>query len=165
MSVLHFTRYFFELVIAWEKQFRSNIFFVEIISPTKPELSLFVVVIVVCFLLSFFFGEVMGLIYSALAVRATPRVNSFFTRISLHFYLKQKPGETLYAELRDLDQRQRLNKPSYPEALPPVKRPSPYERTDYAEITHFIKGDVNGQQQMWSQNGKKEPWIGMQMFC
>ncbi|XP_073255616.1 uncharacterized protein [Porites lutea] len=76
-----------------------------------------------------------------------------------------KPGETLYAELRDLDQRQRPNKPSYPDALPPVKRPSPYERTDYAEITHFIKGDVNGQQQMWSPNGTKEPWIGMQMFC
>ncbi|XP_073255615.1 uncharacterized protein [Porites lutea] len=77
----------------------------------------------------------------------------------------KKPGETLYAELRDLDQRQRPNKPSYPDALPPVKRPSPYERTDYAEITHFIKGDVNGQQQMWSPNGTKEPWIGMQMFC
>lgn len=77
----------------------------------------------------------------------------------------KKPEETLYAELRDLDQRQRPNKPSYSDALPPVKRPSPYERTDYAEITHFIKGDVNGQQQMWSPNGKKEPWIGMQMFC
>ena len=145
MSVLHFTRYFVEFVIAWEKQ----------------------IVVVVWFLLSFFgrlpIGEVMGLIYFKLyhAVRATPLESTH----SLHLNQKQKPGETLYAELRDLDQRQRPNKPSYPDALPPVKRPSPYERTDYAEITHFIKGDVNGQQQMWSPNGKKEPWIGMQMFC
>ena len=148
VNVLHFTCYFVEFVIAWEKQ----------------------IVVVVWFLLSFFgrlpVGEVMGLIYFKLyQLELHHQSQLIFTRISLHFNQKQKPGETLYAELRDLDQRQRPNKPSYPDALPPVKRPSPYERTDYAEITHFIKGDVNGQQQMWSPNGTKEPWIGMQMFC
>ena len=30
--------------------------------------------------------------------------------------------------------------------LPPIKKPTPYVNTNYAEITHFIKADVSGVQ-------------------
>ena len=107
--------------------FVKRVFLIDIISPTKPELSLFVVVVVVSFCCRLFLRLPIGELMECIRFKLCQLEHSYFARISLCFYLKQKPEETLYAELRDLDQRQRPNKPSYPEALPPVKRPAPSE--------------------------------------
>lgn len=56
---------------------------------------------------------------------------------------KPKPGEVLYADLGDFQQMQELPRVSTsPQVLPPIKKPTTYVETQYADITQFLKGDV-----------------------
>ncbi|KAJ7371571.1 hypothetical protein OS493_024246 [Desmophyllum pertusum] len=56
---------------------------------------------------------------------------------------KAKPGECLYADLGDFNQMREMPKVSTsPEVLPPIKKPTPYAETEYADITQFLKGDA-----------------------
>ena len=80
------------------------------------------------------------------------------------FYQQQKPGEVLYADLSDLNPRQVPKKSTHPEPVPTIKRPAPYARTDYAEITHFIKADDTELQEVWPRNGQRGSLKNMQLF-
>ena len=60
---------------------------------------------------------------------------------------KRKPGEdTLYADLGDFNGASQMptvaTSPKAQAQLPPIKRPEPYEGTQYADITQFLKGDA-----------------------
>ena len=44
-----------------------------------------------------------------------------------------------------------------PEALPPIKRPSAYEETQYADITEYRKGDVTLPKEGNSQGVEMQP--------
>ena len=53
------------------------------------------------------------------------------------------PGEVLYADLGDFQPVQPLPTVSTsPEPLGPLKRPTPYQGTEYADITQFLKGNA-----------------------
>ena len=53
------------------------------------------------------------------------------------------PGEVLYADLGDFQPVQPLpTVATSPEPLAPIKRPTPYEGTEYADITQFLKGNA-----------------------
>ena len=53
------------------------------------------------------------------------------------------PGEVLYADLGDFQPVQPLPTVSTsPEPLAPLKRPTPYQGTEYADITQFLKGNA-----------------------
>ena len=53
------------------------------------------------------------------------------------------PGEVLYADLGDFQPVQPLPTVSTsPEPLAPIKRPTPYQGTEYADITQFLKGSA-----------------------
>jgi len=59
---------------------------------------------------------------------------------------KRRPGEMLYADLENFSRQEMPTVTSSENPLPPIKKPTPYVNTDYAEITHFIKADVSGVQ-------------------
>ena len=64
----------------------------------------------------------------------------------MHGQQKPKaPGEVLYADLDDFKPVQAPSMPTVstsPEPLAPIKRPTPYEGTEYADITQFLKGNA-----------------------
>ena len=64
----------------------------------------------------------------------------------MHGQQKPKaPGEVLYADLDDFKPVQAPSMPTVftsPEPLAPLKRPTPYHWTDYADITRFLKGNA-----------------------
>ncbi|XP_068686469.1 hemicentin-2-like isoform X2 [Montipora foliosa] len=55
---------------------------------------------------------------------------------------EKKPGEVLYAELGDFQNPAMPQVSTSPETLPPLKRAPSYEKTQYADITAFLKGDA-----------------------
>ena len=57
---------------------------------------------------------------------------------------KPRPGEdVLYADLGDFNGTSQMPAvATSPKALPPIKKPDPYEGTQYADITQFLKGDA-----------------------
>ena len=56
---------------------------------------------------------------------------------------KANPGEVLYADLGDFNQMREMPKVSTsPQPLPPIKKPTAYVETQYADITQFLKGDA-----------------------
>jgi len=59
---------------------------------------------------------------------------------------KRRPGEVLYADLENFSRQEMPTVTTSQNPLPPIKKPTPYVKTDYAEITHFMKADVNGEQ-------------------
>ncbi|PFX23728.1 hypothetical protein AWC38_SpisGene11696 [Stylophora pistillata] len=55
---------------------------------------------------------------------------------------KPKPGEILYADLGEFHQMKKMHEVSTsPETLPPIKRPEAFAKTQYAEITQYLKGN------------------------
>jgi len=52
----------------------------------------------------------------------------------------------LYADLENFSRQEMPTVTTSENPLPPIKRPTPYVKTDYAEITHFMKADVSGVQ-------------------
>jgi len=52
----------------------------------------------------------------------------------------------LYADLENFSRQEVPTITTSQNPLPPIKKPTPYVKTDYAEITHFMKADVNGVQ-------------------
>ena len=64
----------------------------------------------------------------------------------MHRQQKPKaPGEVLYADLDDFKPVQAPSMPTVstsPEPLAPLKRPTPYQGTEYADITQFLKGNA-----------------------
>ncbi|XP_015749564.1 PREDICTED: uncharacterized protein LOC107329387 isoform X2 [Acropora digitifera] len=55
---------------------------------------------------------------------------------------EKKPGEVLYADLGDFQNPSMPAVSISPQPLPAVKKADPYERTDYADITQFLKGNT-----------------------
>jgi len=56
---------------------------------------------------------------------------------------KPKSGEMIYADLEDVNVPRAMPTVSTsPQPLPPIKRPEPYENTQYADVTQFLKGDA-----------------------
>ena len=53
----------------------------------------------------------------------------------------KKPGELLYAALGDFQNPAMSTVSISPQPLPTIKKPEAYERTDYAVITQFLKGN------------------------
>ncbi|PFX14111.1 Opioid-binding protein/cell adhesion molecule [Stylophora pistillata] len=57
-------------------------------------------------------------------------------------YAKPKPGEILYGDLGEFHQMKKMPEVSTStETLPPIKRPEAYAKTQYAEITQYLKGN------------------------
>ena len=52
----------------------------------------------------------------------------------------------LYADLENFSRQEMPTVNTSQNPLPPVKRPTPYVKTDYAEIAHFMKVEPNGMQ-------------------
>ena len=72
---------------------------------------------------------------------------------------KPKPGEVLYADLGEFNQMKELPPVSTsPQALPPIKKPTPYVETQYADITQFLKGDAT----LPDSNNSQGPATGTQ---
>jgi len=59
---------------------------------------------------------------------------------------RRRPGEVLYADLENFSRQEMPTVNTSQNPLPPVKRPTPYVKTDYAEIAHFMKVEPNGMQ-------------------
>ena len=55
---------------------------------------------------------------------------------------EKKPGELLYADLGDFQNPGMPTVCISPQPLPAIKKADPYERTDYADITQFLKGNA-----------------------
>ncbi|XP_067030249.1 uncharacterized protein [Acropora muricata] len=55
---------------------------------------------------------------------------------------EKKPGELLYADLGDFQNPGMPTVSVSPQPLPAIKKADPYERTDYADITQFLKGNA-----------------------
>ncbi|XP_074634709.1 uncharacterized protein LOC141893220 isoform X2 [Acropora palmata] len=55
---------------------------------------------------------------------------------------EKKPGELLYADLGDFQNPSMPAVSISPQSLPAIKKADPYERTDYADITQFLKGNT-----------------------
>ena len=49
----------------------------------------------------------------------------------------------IYADLEGINMPRMPQVSTSPQPLPPLKRPTPYEGTEYADITEFRKGDVS----------------------
>ena len=77
---------------------------------------------------------------------------------------EKRPGELLYADLDDFQNRGMPTVSISPQPLPAIKKADPYERTNYADITQFLKGnatfppnDGNGDTEMKPERpGKKK---------
>jgi len=59
---------------------------------------------------------------------------------------RRRPGEVLYADLENFSRQEMPTVNTSQNPLPPVKKPTPYVKTDYAEIAHFMKVEPNGMQ-------------------
>ncbi|XP_067030284.1 uncharacterized protein [Acropora muricata] len=75
---------------------------------------------------------------------------------------ENKPGEVLYADLGDFQNPSMPAVSISPQPLPATKKANPYERTDYADITQFLKGnailppnDGNGDTEMKPKRSSK----------
>ena len=55
---------------------------------------------------------------------------------------EKKPGELLHADLGDFQNPSMPAVSISPQPLPAIKKADPYERTDYAVITQFLKGNA-----------------------
>ena len=76
---------------------------------------------------------------------------------------EKKPGELLYADLGDFQNPSMPTVSTSPQPLPAMKKADPYERTDYADITQFLKGnatsppsDGNGDTEMKPERPSKK---------
>ena len=63
----------------------------------------------------------------------------------IYVYLPQKPNPegVIYADLEGMNMPRMPQVSTFPQPLPPLKRPTPYEGTEYADITEFRKGDAS----------------------
>jgi len=63
----------------------------------------------------------------------------------IYIYLPQKanPEGVIYADLEGINMPRMPQVSTSPQPLPPLKRPTPYEGTEYADITEFRKGDAS----------------------
>ena len=80
---------------------------------------------------------------------------------------EKKPGELLYADLGDFQNPSMPAVSISPQPLPAIKKADPYERTDYADITQFLKGnatlppnDGNGDTEMKPKRPSKNKMQG-----
>lgn len=55
---------------------------------------------------------------------------------------EKKPGEIFYADLGEFQKQEMPKVATSPPTLPPLKRAPSYEKTDYAEITQFLKKEA-----------------------
>ena len=76
---------------------------------------------------------------------------------------EKKPGELLYADLGDFKNPGMPTVSTSQQPLPAIKKADPYERTDYADITQFLKGnatfppsDGNGDTEMKPERPSKK---------
>ena len=60
----------------------------------------------------------------------------------IYIYLPQKPNPegAIYADLEGINMPRMPQVSTSPQPLPPPKRPTPYEGTEYADIREFRKG-------------------------
>ncbi|XP_015747811.1 PREDICTED: uncharacterized protein LOC107327578 [Acropora digitifera] len=79
---------------------------------------------------------------------------------------EKKPGELLYADLGDFQNPSMPAVSISPQPLPAIRKADPYERTDYADITQFLKGnatlppnDGNGDTEMKPKRPSKKKEI------
>ena len=63
----------------------------------------------------------------------------------IYIYLPQKtnPEGVIYANLEGINMPRMPKVSMSPQPLPPLKRPTPYEGTEYADITEFRMGDAS----------------------
>ena len=74
------------------------------------------------------------------------------------FFLQaRKPGELLYADLGDFQNPGMSPVSISPQPLPAIKIPEPYERTDYADITQFHKGNAKLPQNDGNEDTEMKP--------
>lgn len=55
---------------------------------------------------------------------------------------EKKPGEIFYADLGEFQKQEMPKVATSPPTLPPLKTAPSYEKTDYAEITQFLKKEA-----------------------
>lgn len=55
---------------------------------------------------------------------------------------EKKPGEIFYADLGEFQKQEMPKVATSPPTLPPLKRAPSYEKTDYAEITEFLRKEA-----------------------
>ena len=67
------------------------------------------------------------------------------------------PGELLYADLGDFQNRAVSTVSISPQALPAIKKPKAYERTDYADIAQFLKGNTTSPQNDGNEDTERKP--------
>ena len=66
----------------------------------------------------------------------------------------------IYADLEDINvPRPMPTVSTSPQPLPPIKRPEPYENTQYADITQFLKGDATLPQSDSNQGTELQPQV------
>jgi len=64
----------------------------------------------------------------------------------------------MYADLENFGRQEMPTVTTSQNPVPPIKKPTPYVKTDYAEITHFMKIEPNGcrpQMQTHAKGGMK----------
>ncbi|KAK2549888.1 Hemicentin-1, partial [Acropora cervicornis] len=67
------------------------------------------------------------------------------------------PGELLYADLGDFQNRAMSTVSISPQPLPAIKKPEAYERTDYADIAQFLKGNTTSPQNDSNEDTEWKP--------
>lgn len=67
------------------------------------------------------------------------------------------PGELLYADLGDFQNRAMSTVSISPQPLPAIKKPEAYQRTDYADIAQFLKGNTTSPQNDSNEDTEWKP--------